>query len=104
MLEKKNAFFKLTNNKKKTFFNLIFSYTLLSIVDILILATVSILATYLIGGNVKYIDNKIYQYFTNPINIMAVATQNKNGAGVSMCAWCSSWPSLTFFGLLFSIK
>lgn len=72
MLEKKNAFFKLTNNKKKTFFNLIFSYTLLSIIDILILATVSILATYLIGGNVKYIDNKIYQYFTNPINISLI--------------------------------
>ncbi|MDC1077913.1 ABC transporter ATP-binding protein [Candidatus Pelagibacter sp.] len=72
MLKNKNVFFKLTNNKKKTFFKLIFFYAFSSIIDILILATVSILATYLMGGNIEYIENKISPYISNKTNISLI--------------------------------
>jgi len=72
MLKNKNVFFKLTNNKKKTFFKLIFFYAFSSIIDILILATVSVLSTYLVGGNVEYIDNKISPYISSKTNISLI--------------------------------
>ena len=72
MLKNKNVFFKLTNNKKKPFFKLIFFYAFSSIIDILILATVSVLSTYLVGGNVEYIDNKISPYISSKTNISLI--------------------------------
>jgi len=72
MFKNKNVFFKLTNNKKKPFFKLIFFYAFSSIIDILILATVSVLSTYLVGGNVEYIDNKISPYISSKTNISLI--------------------------------
>jgi ATP-binding cassette, subfamily B, bacterial PglK len=72
MFKNKNAFFKLINNKKKPFFKLIFFYAFTSIIDILILATVSVLSTYLVGGNVEYIDNKISPYISSNTNLSLI--------------------------------
>ena len=72
MFKNKDVFFKLTNNKKKPFFRLIFFYAFSSIIDILILATVSVLSTYLVGGNVEYIDNKISPYISSKTNISLI--------------------------------
>ncbi len=72
MLKNKSAFFKLTNNKKKTFFKLVFFYAFSSIIDILILATVSVLSTYLVGGSVDYIDNNFSPYVSSKFNLTLV--------------------------------
>ena len=69
MFKNKNAFFKLTNNKQNSFFKLIFFYAFSSIIDILILAVVSVLATYLVGGNIDYIDVKVSPYVSSKTNI-----------------------------------
>ena len=72
MFKNKDVFFKLVNNQKNTFFKLIFFYTFISIIDILILATVSVLSTYLVGGNIEFIDNKLSEYVSNTNNISLI--------------------------------
>jgi ATP-binding cassette, subfamily B, bacterial PglK len=72
MLKKNKAFFKLLDNKKKSFFRLVFFYSLSSIIDVLILAVVSILASYLVGNNIEYIDNIISPYVSSHTNISLI--------------------------------
>lgn len=72
MLKKNKAFFKLLDNKKKSFFGLVFFNSLSAIIDVLILAVVSILASYLVGNNIEYIDNIISPYVSSHTNISLI--------------------------------
>jgi heme/copper-type cytochrome/quinol oxidase subunit 2 len=72
MFKKNKFFFKLLDKKKGSFYKLVSLYSLSSIIDILILAVVSILSTYLIGGSIEAIDKRLSPYVSNSTNISLI--------------------------------